>query len=263
MPPVQRPTHIAVSEVHKRFGGNVVLRDVDIEINAGEVVAVVGPNGSGKTTLLNVISGFVHPDSGSITVNGQDVTHQAPHMRSALGIARTFQVPKLVSGMTVAENIECGAVGTDRPAMIQALLRLPGFRRGELSRRRRATQACQAVGFGQAQSQLEVATLPLGIKRLVEVGRALSADSSVVCMDEPVAGLHTNERALVLSTARSLARSGRAVLIVEHNLPFVLEVCDRLVLLVDGAIVDVGRPEDVTDPSRPLGKYFHTYVVAH
>jgi branched-chain amino acid transport system permease protein len=251
---------IAAKHIGKQFGGNVVLSDVGLDLRGGEILAVVGPNGSGKTTLLNVLSGFIVPDYGEVVINGESISKQSAYRRARAGVGRTFQVPKLVPGMTVVDNTEAGVLGTKMPSMAAAIFRLPGFKQGELFRRRRALEACRAVGFDVQTAALEVGVLPLGLKRMVEIARILAAGATVACFDEPVAGLNLDEQRQVADIARKLADSGRAVLLIEHNLPFVLSVCDRVLLLVDGAVVDIGSPSATTDLARPLGRYFQTFA---
>lgn len=259
---VETPPQLTVRNVAKHFEGNKVLRDVNLDIRGGRVLAVVGPNGSGKTTLLNVIGGFVAPDTGQVNINGQNITRRPSHELAAHGIGRTFQVPKLIESLSVARNIELGVVGKHLPSLFLTLFGLPGARSGERKQRTIALEAARAVGFSEGLAQVVVATLPLGLKRLVEIARALAGDASVICLDEPVAGLSEEERKQVGAVIRLLAESGRAVLLIEHNLAFVLSVCDDVLLLVEGAVADSGVPNVVTDRARPLGKYFQTFAGA-
>jgi branched-chain amino acid transport system permease protein len=258
--PVTVKPSLSATGVKKHFAGNVVLAGVNLAVEGGRVLAVVGPNGSGKTTMLNTISGFVTPDEGSITINGNSIGGRPTHHRVRYGIGRTFQVPKLVEGFSILRNVELGAVGSRRPSLLAALFRPPGFRGGERTRRQAAMAACEAVGFSESESETPVSVLPLGLKRIVEIARVLAGDAQVICLDEPVAGLDDDERAQVSEILRALADSGRAVLVVEHNLPFVLSLCDDVVLLMDGRVADAGPPSVTSDRSRPLGQYFQTFV---
>jgi branched-chain amino acid transport system permease protein len=257
--PIRQP-RLDIRGVDKRFSGNVALQKVDLEVVGGRITAVVGPNGSGKTTLLNVICGFVKPDAGSVILNDRDVTRQPVHLRARSGVGRTFQVPKLVDGLSIARNVELGVVGAKRSSVGDALFRLPGYPKRERERVQKAIQACVAVGFRESELQTRVGYLSLGLKRLVEVARVLAGDATVVCLDEPVAGLNSEERSQVASVAKALAASGRAVLLIEHNLPFVLSVCDDLILLQDGKVADRGDASAARDESRTLGRYFQTFV---
>lgn len=258
--PIEHRPHLEVNDVAKHFAGNYALQDVSVEVAGGSVVTVVGPNGSGKTTLLNCVSGFVKPDRGRVTLDGRNLVGLPNHRRAHFGLARTFQVPRLVEELTVRENTELGYLGLNRQSVGGAIFRLPGFRRRRRAAAERAIAACRELGLGERATQIRVEELPLAVRRLVEIARALAAGASVICLDEPVAGLNEAEQKRVASVLRAIASSGRAVLLIEHNLPFVLEVSDRLVLLRDGRIVDEGVPVDVKDKNRPLGEYFHTFT---
>jgi branched-chain amino acid transport system permease protein len=257
--PVRQPELVVVG-VSKSFGGNHALRDIDLHLAAGRVLAVVGPNGSGKTTLLNVISGFIRPEAGIVTLDGVDISRTAPHLRARLGVGRTFQVPRLCDGLSILQSAQVGVIGQRLPALAQCLFRLPGFQQQERRLASVAAGALGDMGFRLDNLDADVATMSLGLKRIVEVARVLAGNCAVVCLDEPVAGLNDEERAQVHHMLRALAAAGRAVLLIEHNLPFVLSVSDEIVLLQDGRAVDHGDPLAANDRSRPLGQYFQTYA---
>ncbi len=258
--PVETPPLLEVRGVSKHFGGNQVLRDVDLTLTGGSIVALVGANGSGKTTLLNCVSGFYVPDEGRIELNGRDIMHVPPHRRPHLGMARTFQVPGLIEERTVLENVQLGAFGLDPQSATGSIFRLPSYRARESAATERAIDACRAVGLTDRAIYGKASDLTLALRRMVEIARALAADASVICLDEPVAGLRQDAQDRVMAVLRSLAESGRAILLIEHNLPFVLSLSDRVVLLKDGEVVDEGAPIDVGDRDRPLGAYFYTFV---
>ena len=257
-----RGEDLVVTNISKQFGGNAALDQVSLRVGAGEVVALVGANGSGKTTLLNVISGFVQPDTGSVTLGGVELGHMRPYLRARLGIGRSFQVPRLVHHLTVRENIEVGIVGPGKQRTLAAIFRLPRFRQGEDNRRRAAGNICRAIGFGQALADLPAGRLPLGLQRIVEIGRVLGCGSSLICLDEPVAGLTSDEQSQAAAIIRRIADSGRTILLVEHNLAFVHGLADLIVLLRDGRVVESGRRGSSLDTDTEIGRYFQTYVGA-
>lgn len=258
--PVDTPPKLELHGVTKRFAGVTALDDVSLTVEGGTVLTVVGANGSGKTTLLNCVSGFVTPDSGTVALNGQNIGQLPSYRRAHLGFGRTFQVPRLVEELTVRENAELGVYGLRAQSIGGSIFRTPRYRRRQREAAERARAACLAVGLSPAALQAKVEELPLAVKRIVEIARALAADASIICLDEPVAGLNVAEQAQVSATLRAVAASGRAVLLIEHNLPFVLSVSDRLVLLRNGTVVDRGTPADTNDASRPLGHYFHIFA---
>jgi branched-chain amino acid transport system permease protein len=258
--PLESPPRLEVGGISKHFGGTYALRDVGLAVNGGSILTVVGANGSGKTTLLNCVSGFVTPDEGEIVLNGENIVGVPAHRRAHLGIARTFQVPRLVEELTVLQNVEVGVFGLDPQSATASLFRTPGYRRRRREARERAMTACRAIGLSDRAINGPAGDLTLATRRMVEIARALAADASIICLDEPVAGLNHVAQDRVASVLRDLAASGRAVLLIEHNLPFVLSVSDSLVLLKDGELVDQGVPGDVGDVERPLGSYFQTFV---
>src|SRR3546814_3742108 len=148
-----------------------VLVGIDLDVPAGTMVGFVGPNGSGKTTLLNIISGFVESDSGTVRLGDVDITGTPTHKVAALGLARTFQVPRLVDDLTVGENVELGEIGLDRQRALAGLFRPPGFRRKDRERAERARHVCRFLGFSEEVISTEAGSLPLGLKRLTEIGR--------------------------------------------------------------------------------------------
>ena len=253
---------LEVRNVSKHFGGNYALRDVDLNVNGGSITTVVGANGSGKTTLLNCLSGFVTPDSGEILLDGEDIAGVSRSRRAHVGLARTFQVPRLIEELTVRENVEMGVFGLDPQTVGASLLRTPRFHSRQAAAAERALVSCQALGLSDRAINAKASELTLALKRMVEIARALAAEATVICLDEPVAGLNKTAQQRVAMVLRDLAASGRAVLLIEHNLPFVLSVSDELLLLQEGVVADQGTPADAGDVNRPLGVYFQTFVAS-
>jgi branched-chain amino acid transport system permease protein len=227
---------LSVHGVAKAFGGNRVLRGVDLAVRPGHVVGLVGPNGSGKTTLVNIITGMIRADAGEVSVNGTGIAGRRPYQISRLGASRSFQVPQLVEDLSVGENIELGLLRGRRPGLAGTLLHLPGFLREERSRARRAVAIAAWLGFDERTTAQPVHSLPLGLKRIVEVGRAVASAPTLVCLDEPAAGLNAEELARLHTCLEQLRSAGFAVLLIEHNLPFVLSVSDEIYLLDAGVV---------------------------
>jgi branched-chain amino acid transport system permease protein len=252
---------LAVQKVSKRFGGNQVLRDVSLELHGGELLALIGPNGSGKTTLLNLVNGFVRADAGTITLNGFSYRHLPPAACAHRGLGRTFQVPRLVDELTVAQNVQLGLLGLGRQRVLQSLVSWPLLRRRERKDLERARQVCRFLGLPSEVIDRKAGQLPLGLKRIVEIGRAVVAGSRVICLDEPAAGLNETERQRLHEVLRALVAAGRAVLLVEHNTRFVLDVCDRIVLLRDGVVVGRGEGGREGRMDQPLRDYVAAYTV--
>ncbi len=226
----------SVRDVAKNFGGMRALSGVTLDVGKGRLVGLVGPNGSGKSTFLNVMSGFVRATTGRVRIAGQDVTDWPVHTRVRAGVGRTFQVPQLIDDMTALENIELGLLAQDCVSTFAALLLLPGARRKARQRELRALQIFAQLGLPESILDLPASSIPLGLKRVVEVGRAIASDPILLLLDEPTAGLNDEERALLGAVLVRLRDGGMTILVVEHNVPFVLEYCDEIVLLEGGTI---------------------------
>lgn len=250
----QRNVLISVRGVRKRFGGLQALSGVDFDLHEGRLCGLVGPNGSGKSTFLNTLSGFIRPDEGEIRIGAANVATMAPHQIAAAGIGRTFQVPQLVEELSALENIELGLLAQEPMPILASLLRTPAVRRRAESRRERALAALQLVGLPVSAVSEPVEKLPLGLKRTVEVARAVVVRPKMLLLDEPAAGLNDTERVELGSLLRKLIDEGITVLVVEHNVPFVLSVCDELVLLESGAV------RDRADLDSPLPKSLAEYL---
>jgi branched-chain amino acid transport system permease protein len=248
---------LAVQGISCSFGGNHVLKGVGIEVRAGQIVALVGSNGSGKTTLLNTITGFVRPQSGEVRVAGVDVSGKTPFRVARAGVRRTFQVPRLVPQATVRQNVELGLLVEQRASLAASIMRTPAFRRIETARGDAAGEVCRWLGFPAQVIDQPAGQVSLGLKRIIEIGRAVASGPVVVCLDEPAAGLNDDEIGQLGKALHQLADAGVAVLLIEHNVRFVLEISDTVHLLKDGRIADTAnRTAGRNEPLPPaLAEY--------
>ena len=222
------------------FGGLLALDEVSMSVNHGEVVGVIGPNGAGKTTLFNVISGFVHPSSGTITYRGALLRRHHPHDLAKLGIARTLQGIGLCPGLTVHENVMLGAEPTLRSDLASAFL---GIWRSSGEERRvgaRAMVVLDELGAADYARRMPGA-LPYAIQKRTALARALMAEPQLLLLDEPASGLSENEMDALGSRVRGLT-DRMSVLLVEHHMDLVMSVCDRLVVLNFGQVIAEGTP---------------------
>jgi branched-chain amino acid transport system ATP-binding protein len=222
------------------FGGLLALDEVSMSVNHGEVVGVIGPNGAGKTTLFNVISGFVHPSSGTITYRGALLRRHHPHDLAKLGIARTLQGIGLCPGLTVHENVMLGAEPTLRSDLASAFLGIWRSSREERRVGARAMVVLDELGAADYARRMPGA-LPYAIQKRTALARALMAEPQLLLLDEPASGLSENEMDALGSRVRGL--TGRmSVLLVEHHMDLVMSVCDRLVVLNFGQVIAEGAP---------------------
>jgi branched-chain amino acid transport system permease protein len=228
---------LCATGIVRSFGGNRALDDVDVRLRPGRMVGLIGPNGSGKTTFINVVTGFLEPDAGRIEIEGRPVGRRGANAIARLGVARTFQVPQLIDELSVRENVEVGLVGMQRQHALGALLRTPAFRRREAERAERAGAVCQWLGFDDLAVDSPAGQLPLGLKRIVEIGRAVVAEPALICLDEPAAGLNPAEIEWLGVILDQLRTRGHTILLVEHNVGFVVAHCDEVYLLESGRVV--------------------------
>lgn len=226
-----------------RFGGHVAVRDVDLDVEAGQITGLIGPNGAGKTTLFNVITGLQEPEAGRVLLEGRDFTNAKAHVRARAGIARTFQRLEVFGSLTARENVLTAAEirrswarthGSDPAAETDALL--------------------HRVGIG-AVAHERVDAMPTGLARLVELARALATQPKVLLLDEPASGLDDAETAGFGELLLELAADGMAILLVEHDVQLVMKVCTWINVLDFGAVLAVGSPEEIQQHQGVLKAY--------
>jgi branched-chain amino acid transport system permease protein len=243
---------LAVESVSRYFGGLAANRDVSFAVHAGEIVALIGPNGAGKTTLFNVVSGVLPPDAGRVRLFGAWVGHLPPRRVAALGVARTFQHVKLLASRSVLENIALGAHLSGRAGPLRAMLRLDCTEEARLLAEARAQ--AERVGLGGVL-ETPAGDLPLGRQRVVEIARALCLRPRLLLLDEPAAGLRLPEKQLLAALLRQLRAEGMGVLLVEHDMDFVMQLADRVVVMDFGQKIAEGPPEQVQSDPAVLEAY--------
>jgi ABC-type branched-subunit amino acid transport system ATPase component/ABC-type branched-subunit amino acid transport system permease subunit len=237
---------LSVEAVSRYFGGLAANRDVTFNVCASEIVALIGPNGAGKTTLFNVVSGVIPPSSGTVRLFGSVVQHRRPHHVAASGVARTFQHVRLLGRRSVLENIALGAHLTGRIGMLRAMLRLD--RAEESALLEHAHQQAARLGL-TPMLEMRAGDLPLGQQRVVEIARALCLRPRLLLLDEPAAGLRLAEKQRLATLLRQLRAEGMGVLLVEHDMDFVMGLADRVVVMDFGQKIAEGQPEQVqSDP---------------
>lgn len=238
----------------KRFGGVTAVDDVSLELYAGEVLAVIGPNGAGKSTLVNLLAGNLVPTTGSITIGGADLTGKPAHVVAKHGLSRTFQTPCLFDGMDVASTIKVGAHLRGRVGMLRSALPTPGCVKEE----RRLDEEVQGVLVRLDLAHLagqEAKNLSLGQQKQIEIARALVSRPDVLLLDEPCAGLNKAEKKGLMVLLRQLSAEGLAVLVIEHDMEFVMASADRVHVLDFGATLKAGTPAEVQADQRVIDAY--------
>ncbi len=228
----------------RSFGGVQAVRDVSLSLAKGELHAVIGPNGAGKSTLVNLLAGAIRPTAGRILLGGIDITDLAQHKRIHLGLARSFQRTNILPAMTVGENVRLAAQAVGQRRGV-ALFAPPEADRDCMAA---ATAALKRAGLDDGHQRV-AGTLAHGQKRQLEIAMALASGPKVLLLDEPLAGMGQEESERMTALLKALA-SSHAVLLIEHDMDFVFAVADRLTVLVEGAVLASGRPDDVrADPA--------------
>ena len=231
-------TILAVDQVSKRFAGRVALDSVSIDVARASMTGVIGPNGSGKSTLFNIIAGTLRPDQGSVTVEGREITRASAAEICGLGVARTFQISRLFSEMTVLENLVAVARGLDDRAAIALALELLEFLEiGDIA--------------GKWGSELSY-----GQRKLVEIARALMLQPKIMLLDEPFAGINPRLQNRIVEHLKALCARGITVFFIDHEMRIVLAECDLVYVLAEGRLIARGDPATVRNDSRVLEAYF-------
>ena len=236
----------------RSFGALVAVNDVSFEVRSHELLALIGPNGAGKSTLLNLITGTLKPDAGRVVFLGDDVTHLQPRHIAAKGMGRTFQHVKLRPNMTLLDNVLLGTYCRTRSGLLTGALRLD--RAEEKSARTEALRQLERVGLADRFAEV-AGNLPLGQQRLLEVARALAAAPVLVVLDEPAAGLRQLEKRTLSDLLRSLRSEGMTIVLVEHDMDFVMNLVDRIVVMDFGVKLAEGLPAQIRADARVQEAY--------
>jgi ABC-type branched-subunit amino acid transport system ATPase component/ABC-type branched-subunit amino acid transport system permease subunit len=243
---------LTVSDLVKRFGGLVAVNQVGFEVTAGEILGLIGPNGAGKSTMFNLITGALESDSGKVVFLGHDITRAGQRRIAKAGIARTFQHVKLRPNMTLLENVLLGTYLRTRAGFLSGAFRLD--RSEEARARHEAMQQLHRAGLGDNPFEL-AGNLPLGKQRILEVARALAADPALIVLDEPAAGLRRLEKMALADLLRGLRKEGVTILLVEHDMEFVMGLVDRIVVMDFGSKLVEGPPAAVRADLRVQEAY--------
>jgi branched-chain amino acid transport system permease protein len=254
---------LSVRGVSKSFGGVKALNQVDLTIRPGTIHALIGPNGSGKTTLLNVITGLYRPEEGEISYRAKSLIGLAPDRISQMGIGRTFQTPSISASLTSAENIMVAIHHRTKSDLLTTMLGLPEYSRQTQKSYEEIHVLLHEVGLGKL-ADLDMAQLPHGYQRLLEIARALGLNPNLLILDEPAAGLAQKEIAHLAKVLLNVKKKGIAVLLIEHNVDFVMSLADEITVLDFGKRIASGKPAEIQDNEDVLKAYLgHRRQPAH
>jgi len=245
---------LEVRDITCVFGGLIALDRVSFNAQRGEITGVIGPNGAGKTTLFNIVSGIYQRTAGTIAFCDHDVSGLPPERLARHGLVRTFQNIELFGQMTVLENVMVGLHTKSKSGLLACALRLPWQRREEKKIRSRALELLDYVGIADLADQ-SAASLPFGKGRLLEIARALALEPQLLSMDEPAAGLNSRETWQLGELIRRIRQDGVTVLLVEHDMELVMDVCDRIIVLNLGQKLAEGTPRQIQENPAVIAAY--------
>ncbi|WDZ94545.1 ABC transporter ATP-binding protein [Herbaspirillum sp. WKF16] len=245
---------LQLNQISKNFGGLQVLQGVNFNVNQGEIFGLIGPNGAGKTTVFNLITGLLRASSGSISFNGEDIGQVAPHKITERGIARTFQNIRVFKEMTLLENVVVGMHDHLNYGVASMLFNLGGFRKVEKEARERALELLSWVRL-EHKAHMLADSLSYGEQRKLEFARALATRPKLLLLDEPVAGMNPSEKTELMAEIVNIKQRGFSIFMIEHDMRFVMGLCERIAVLNFGKIIAEGTPDQIKNNQEVIEAY--------
>ncbi|OWT75574.1 MULTISPECIES: ABC transporter ATP-binding protein [unclassified Achromobacter] len=245
---------LELSNISMRFGGLHVLHDVNFKVPQGSIFGLIGPNGAGKTTVFNIITGLLRPSGGNVSFDGKSLIGVKPHRITRAGVARTFQNIRLFKEMTLLENVVVGAYRHMHYGVGGLLFSLPNFRKHEAHARERALELLSWMKLDHKANDL-ADNLSYGEQRRLELARALATEPRLLLLDEPVAGMNTGERAELMREIEAIRGRGYTILMIEHDMRFVMGLCETIAVLNFGKIIASGEPDAIRNNEQVIEAY--------
>jgi branched-chain amino acid transport system ATP-binding protein len=238
----------------KNFNGLKAVNRVNLEVKSGEIFGLIGPNGAGKTTIFNMITGFLRPISGKIHYDGMDITHLPPHVIASHGLVRTFQKINVFPDLTVFDNVLIGRHLRFKSGFLKSLIQSQKNHREEKLSREEVARNLKFIGLSDWGNRL-ARNLPFGLQRALGISIALVVQPKLLLLDEPVAGMNLEEKKYISDVIRKIHESGITILLVEHDMNFVMKLCHRILVLNSGTVVTEGTPAEIQQDPRVIEIY--------
>lgn len=246
---------LELQDITQEFGGLHALEHVNLQVEEEQIFGVIGPNGAGKTTLFNIVSGIYVPTQGRLVFKGEQLNHVAPHDIARLGIARTFQNIRLFNKLSVLDNVRVGSHGITKSGLFSGMLRLPAARREEKLIMEQAKELLNMLGLYEKRWEY-AESLAYGEQRRLEIARALALNPSLLLLDEPAAGMNPQEKEELMQLIQQIRGERHVtILLVEHDMNLVMNICDRLAVLDYGKKIADGTPEEIKNDARVVESY--------
>jgi branched-chain amino acid transport system ATP-binding protein len=245
---------LRLSGITKVFGGLTALEDVSFSVDAGSITGVIGPNGAGKTTLFNIVTGLYTQTTGEVYLDGQNISFFETETLAGLGLVRTFQNVELFRQMTVLENVMVGLHTKSKSGIFSCAFKFPGQIKEEKYIREKSREWLEFTGMADL-ADITAGNLPFGKGRLLEISRALAAKPTIILMDEPAAGLNSRETIELASLIRKISQSGVTVVLVEHDMDLVMNICQSIIVLNLGKKLAEGSPREIQENPAVISAY--------
>lgn len=245
---------VEIDNLNKNFGGIQALDDFSCAVDKGEILGLIGPNGAGKTTLFNVVTGFIPQDSGKMTFMNRDISWMSPHRISKVGIARTFQILRLIRRISVLDNVLLAYKDQPGESIGNIFFRWRACRKVESENRKAAMSLLEHAGIDDKAADPAEA-LSYGQQKLLSIVCCLASGADLLLLDEPVAGIAPVMIEKILSIIQELPGQGKSVIIIEHNMDVIMQLCDRVIFMDAGRKVSEGKPEEVRNDPRVIEAY--------